>query len=133
MYWNDCNIMPSRKLWTTWIGQVRTVFCLLYIYCGVLVLSIQILQKSQAYNLYFRERTISPNCLKMLTPRQGSGKCSLLRIMILHKQETWGFLILKGDSFNNSIWRYLKSRKFGEEYEDRSYLSTESSPSKDFE
>jgi len=28
----------------------------------------------------------------MLTPHQGSGECSLLRIMILHIQEICGFL-----------------------------------------
>jgi ABC-type ATPase involved in cell division len=73
------------------------------IYPGILVLSIQILEQSQAYNLYLRERTISPNSLKMLTPHQGSGECSLLNIMILYIQETCGLLILKGGSFNNSI------------------------------
>jgi len=64
-------IMSSRKLWTIWIGQVRTlmyfdiyIYIYIYIYCGVLVLLIQILQQSQTYNLYLRERTISPNCLK---------------------------------------------------------------------
>jgi len=74
-----------------------------YIYRGIFVLSIQILQQSQTYNLYLRERTISFNRLKMLTPHQGSGECSLLMIMILYIQETCDFLILKGDSFSNSI------------------------------
>jgi len=86
-----------------------------YIYLGILVLSIHILQQSQTYNLYLREITISPNRLKILTPHQGSGECSLLNIMILYIQETCSFLILKGGSFNNS------------------YLSTESLPSKYFE
>jgi len=62
-----------------------------YIYHGILVLSIQILQQSQAYNLHLREGTISPNHLKMLTPYQGSGECSLLKIMILFIQETCSF------------------------------------------
>ena len=80
------------------------------IYRGILVLSIQILQQSQAYNLYLRERTISPNCLKMVTPHQGSGEWSLLKIMILYIQETCSFLILKVGFFNKSTWRYIKSR-----------------------
>jgi hypothetical protein len=86
-----------------WSSEVTNVFCLLFIYRGILVLSIQILQQSRAYNLYLRERTISFNRSKMLTPHQGSGECSLLKIMILYVQETCSFLILKGDSFNNSI------------------------------
>jgi hypothetical protein len=72
-----------------------------YIYRGILVLSIQILQQSQAYNLYLREGTISPNHLKMVTPSEGSGECSLLKIIILYIQETCSFF--KGGSFNNSI------------------------------
>jgi len=82
---------------------VRTLTYFAYIYHGILVLSIQILQQSQAYNLYLTERTISFNRLKILTPYQGSGECSLLKIMILYIQETCDFPILKGDSFNNSI------------------------------
>jgi len=66
-----------------WSSEDTNVFCLLYIYRGIFVLSIQILQQSQTYNLYIRERTISFNRLKMLTPHQGSGECSLLMIMIL--------------------------------------------------
>jgi len=81
-----------------------------YIHRGILVLSIQILQQSQTYNLYLREITISSNRLKMQTPHQGSGEYSLLKIVILYIQETCGFLILKGGSFNNSIGKYLKSR-----------------------
>jgi len=74
-----------------------------YIYRGILVLSIQILQQSQAQNLYLRERTILPNHLKLLTPHQENGECSLLKIVILYIQETCGFLISKGGSFNNSM------------------------------
>jgi len=44
----------------------------------------------------------------MLALQQGSGECSLLRIVILHIQETCSFLILKGGSFNNSIAANLK-------------------------
>jgi len=45
-------------------------------------------------NLNWSKRTISSNHLKMLALHQGSGECSLLRIMISHIQETCGFLIL---------------------------------------
>ena len=69
-----------------WSSEDTNVFCArarththTYIYCGVLVLSIQILQQSQAYILYLRERTILPNCLKMLTPHQGSGECFFIK------------------------------------------------------
>jgi hypothetical protein len=58
------HIMSSRKLWTIWIGHI--------------------LQQSQTYNLYIKETTISSDRLKMLA----SGGCFLLRIMILHIQET---------------------------------------------
>jgi len=68
-------ITSSRKLWTIWIGQI--------------------LQQSQAYNLYLKETTVSSDGLKMLA----SGECSLLKIMILYIQETCGILILKGGSF----------------------------------
>jgi hypothetical protein len=86
-----------------WSSEDTNVFCLFFIYRGILVLSIQILQQSQAYKLYLREITIAFNHSIMLTPHQGSGECSFLKIKILYLQETCGFPILKGGSFNNPI------------------------------
>jgi len=70
-----------------WSSEETNVFCLLYIFWYFTFLSIQILQQSQAYNLYLREGTISSNHLKMPIPHQGSGRCSLLKIIILYIQE----------------------------------------------
>jgi len=68
--------------------DVRKDYALKKIMNGILVLSIQILEQSQTYNLYLREGTISPNHFKMLTPHQGSDECSLLKIMFLYIRET---------------------------------------------
>ena len=71
-----------------WSSEDTNVYFAYYIYRGILVLLIQIFQQCQAYNLYLREGAISPDHLKMLTPHQGSGECSLLKITILYIKET---------------------------------------------
>ena len=62
-----------------WSSEDTNVYFAYYIYRGILVLLIQILQQSQAYNLYLREGAISPDHLKMLTPHQGSGECFFIK------------------------------------------------------
>jgi len=106
-----------------WSSEDTNVYFAYYIYRGILVLLIQILQQSQAYNLYLREGAISPDHLKMLTPHQGSGECSLLKITILYIKETnLQFFFLKRRFFQQlnmkisqepliwrKVWRYIIS------------------------